>query len=102
MKLVLRPIVKTMAVTLRSRTGQPLRRECWGAVTTDGLWAFDRIEDVGTPWVISYKPRTPEAMHFPDWYGTLKAARTAVERGWVKPPVVLDIPTRIDYDAATN
>lgn len=81
----LRPIIKSMATTLR-RNGQPLRRECWEATTADGLWAFERIDDVGTPWIVVYKPRTPEFETCSGLFGTLKSARTAVELGWVKPP----------------
>jgi hypothetical protein len=73
-------INKRMATTLR-RNGQPLRRECWEATTADGLWAFERIEEPGTPWIVVYKPRTPQAETASCWFGTLKAARQAVERG---------------------
>lgn len=76
----LRPINKSMATTLR-RNGQPLRRECWEATTTDGEWAFERIEEPGTPWVVSHFPRTEQAETATTWFGTLKAARQAVERG---------------------
>jgi hypothetical protein len=81
--LTLRPIVKDYATTLRTsrgREGQPLRRECWGAVTTDGEWGFERIEDVGTPWIVVHHPRTPQAETATCTFGTLKAAREAVER----------------------
>ena len=83
---VLRPIIKTMATTLRARTGQPLRRECWEAHTTDGEWAFERIEDVGTPWILVHHPRTPDAETCVNLFGTLRAARVAVEKGWVRLP----------------
>lgn len=84
--IVLRPIEKIYATTLRARTGMPMRRECWEAVTIDGLWAFERIEDVGTPWIVVYKPRTPDAETCFQYFGTLKSARLAVEHGWVKSP----------------
>lgn len=81
---MLRPITKDFATTLRVcgyAAGAPLRRECWGAVTTDGEWGFERIEEVGTPWIVVHHPRTPEAETITCWFGTLKAARQAVERG---------------------
>src|SRR5262245_367561 len=81
MNKTLRPIVKTMNTTLRLSTGQPLRRECWEATTTDGEWAFERIEDIGTPWIVVHQPRTPQAETVSASFGTLKAARQAVERG---------------------
>lgn len=81
MATALRPINKTMATTLRLSNGQPLRRECWEATTVDGQWGFERIEEPGTPWIVVYKPRTPEAETASCTFGTLKAARQAVERG---------------------
>ena len=81
MPTVLRPIVKDYATTLRLSNGQPLRRECWGATTTDGEWGFERIEEPGTPWIVVRFPRTPQAETVVTQFGTLKAAREAVERG---------------------
>jgi len=82
MQSTLRPIVKSYATTLRATTSLPMRRECWAAATADGQWAFERIEDTGTPWVIVYLPRTSSHETIPHYFGTLKAARVAVERGW--------------------
>ena len=76
----LRPIVKDYATTLRVSTSQPMRRECWGATTTDGEWGFERIEEPGTPWIVVHYPRTPQAETFSGLFGTLKAARIAVQR----------------------
>ena len=82
MSSTLRPITKSFAGTLRQDgTGRVLRRECWEATTTDGLWAFERIEEPGTPWIIVHFPRTPLAETIPYTWGTLKAAREALERG---------------------
>src|SRR5580765_4563393 len=75
MTTVLRPIVKSFATTLRTSTGQPMRRECWEATTTDGLWAFERIEEPGTPWIVVHFPRTEDAETAFCTFGTLKAAR---------------------------
>jgi hypothetical protein len=66
---------------LRVTTGQPLRRECWEATTVDSEWAFERIEDTGTPWIVVHHPRTPQAETASTLFGTLKSARQAVERG---------------------
>jgi hypothetical protein len=71
-----------MNTTLRLSNGQPLRRECWEATTVDGEWGFERIEDTGTPWEIVYLPGTEQHETIPHYFGTLKAARMAVERGW--------------------
>jgi hypothetical protein len=81
MNNILRPITKSHATTLRVSTGQPMRRECWEAVTTDGEWAFERIEEPGTPWIVVHYPRTDRAETVTTMFGTLKSARQAVERG---------------------
>jgi hypothetical protein len=82
MSTALRPIIKSFAGTLRQDgTGRILRRECWEATTADGEWAFERIEETGTPWIVVHHPRTPDAETATSWFGTLKAARQAVERG---------------------
>jgi hypothetical protein len=74
--------VKALAATLRQDgSGRILRRECWGAVTVDGQWGFERIEEPGTPWTVVHYPRTANAETATCWFGTLKAARQAVERG---------------------
>jgi hypothetical protein len=81
MTTVLRPISKSFAGTLRQDgTGRVLRRECWEATTVDGEWAFERIEEPGTPWIIVHHPRTPQAETVAGFFGTLKAARIAVQR----------------------
>ena len=78
----LRAIVKAHASTLRQDgTGRVLRRECWEATTVDGEWAFERVEEPGTPWIVVHFPRTPQAETASCLFGTLKAARVAVERG---------------------
>lgn len=95
----LRPINKSTATTLR-RDGRPLRRETWEAVTVDGQWAFERIEEPGTPWVVVHFPRSPQAETATTWFGTLKAARQAVERGienWL-PSVQHDKHQRGEHD----
>lgn len=82
MKSELRPILKSSAGTLRQDgTGRVLRRECWEATTVDGEWAFERIEEPGTPWIVVHHPRTPQAETASTLFGTLKSARQAVERG---------------------
>jgi hypothetical protein len=85
----LRPITRHYATTLRTRglaAGTPLRRECWEAVTTDGEWAFERIEEPGTPWIVVHHPHASAAETCFGFHGTLKRAREALERGWVRPP----------------
>lgn len=46
------------------------RQECWGAITTDGLWAIDRTEESGTPWHLTFVPLGIQVATF----GALKAA----------------------------
>src|SRR5262245_25139096 len=78
--VTLRPIIKRYATTLGVTTGQPLRRESSEATTTDGERGFERIEEPGTPWIVVYHPYTPQAETASAMFGTLKAARQAVER----------------------
>lgn len=54
------------------------RRECWGAATIDGVWAIDRLDDVGTPWQITH---IPTGFIVDCWYGTLKSALEAIGSG---------------------
>jgi hypothetical protein len=49
------------------------------AVTTDGEWAFERIEEPGTLWIVVYHPHTPEAETVSFLFGMLQ--RAAHERG---------------------
>lgn len=81
MTTTLRPIKKQMAGTFWAGTMAVRRSECWGATTDDGLWAFERLEEPGTPWQVVHLPNTPQAEIATTWFGTLKSARQAVERG---------------------
>jgi hypothetical protein len=33
-----------------------IQMECWGAETTDGIWAFEREDDTSTLWLVFHKP----------------------------------------------
>lgn len=57
------------------RTG---RREIWGAITADDVWAMERIEDTGTPWILIHQPTRIEV----GTYGTLRSCREAITMGW--------------------
>lgn len=55
--------------------GVTRHREAWAAVSVDGLWTFERIEDTGTPWLVQHRD-------FPGWsitFGTLSKARAGAE-----------------------
>lgn len=105
MNTELRPIIKDYAGTIRQdNSGRVLRRECWEATTTDGEWAFERIEEPGTPWIVVHHPRTEDAETAFCTFGTLKAARQAVERGidnWL-PSVQLAAHLAGEHDAADS
>lgn len=30
-------------------------REAWQAVSKDGLWVFERLEERGTPWLVTFR-----------------------------------------------
>lgn len=66
---------------VRNRNLRNGQMETWEAFTADGEWHFERIEDVGTPWVIYHRPSGIEVREF---FGTLKACRKAVASGWAE------------------
>jgi hypothetical protein len=53
------------------------RLEAWSAVSADGVWKYERLETVGTPWAVIHVPSGIEA----DWAGTLTAAREMTANG---------------------
>jgi hypothetical protein len=53
------------------------RLEAWSAVSADGDWKYERLEEAGTPWAVEYVPTGTLG----DWYGTLDAAREATADG---------------------
>jgi hypothetical protein len=72
-----RRVLTPVTITSRYPSFSGRRMENWSAVSADGTWKYERIEDTGTPW---------EAVHVPtglstDWYGTLTAARAATADG---------------------
>lgn len=66
-----------VTVTSRFPSFNGGRVEAWSAVSTDGLWKYERIEDTGTPWEPTHVPTGIRT----DWYGTLGAARAATASG---------------------
>lgn len=48
------PIRVTSSFPTWARPDGP--RECWSAETQDGIWAFERVEEPGTPWHIYHLP----------------------------------------------
>jgi hypothetical protein len=82
------PIVKDGATATFRRTvgghlnpggaDQRTRGECWGATSTDGCWRFDRLDDVGTPWLLTYQPEQGDRLHVYDYFRTLTQARAWV------------------------
>ena len=79
--MMLPPITKKMHRTLRrvNDLGGATRQECWSATTDDGVWQFERIEDVGTPWIVIHKASGLDVRMY---YGNLKKCRVAVAQGW--------------------
>lgn len=59
---------------------QRVRGECWGATSTDGRWRFDRLDDVGTPWLVTYRPDQDSRLYVNnyDYFRTLTQARAWV------------------------
>jgi hypothetical protein len=53
------------------------RLETWSAVSRDGMFKYERIEDTGTPWIWIHVPTGTDG----PYYGTLPAARAATADG---------------------
>lgn len=51
-----RRVLTPVEVTERYPSFGTGRLETWAAVSKDGLWKYDRIEDTGTPWSVCYVP----------------------------------------------
>ena len=77
----LAPVTKTYFETF---IGGPdsgrTRKECWRAVTRDGRWLIERIEDTGTPWVV-VELVNGKAVREAGMFGTLRRARLAIAAG---------------------
>lgn len=72
------PVIKTMRLTFVGGPGGRTRKECWSAISTDGVWAYDRLEDVGTYWCIQHRPSRYCGQTL---YRSLDAARAATHSG---------------------
>jgi hypothetical protein len=72
-----RRILTPVTVTARYASFRTGRVETWQAVSSDGVWRYDRLEVAGTPWMAVHLPTETEG----DWYGTLTAARAATADG---------------------
>lgn len=57
------------------RSGRP---EDWSAVSDDGVWAFERLEETKTPWSIVH---APSGIEVGCWAGTLSEAREMTANG---------------------
>ena len=67
------PVRKIMSNTIIGRSGRT-RRECWEAVSLDDMWAYQRVEDTGSPWVI--KHLATDYVPIIEQWSTLSQART--------------------------
>lgn len=65
-----------VTITERHRNPRTGRMEAWAAVSRDGSWTFDRIEDGSSPWEARAKDHSGFVL-----YGTLLAARRAAADG---------------------
>ena len=76
-----------VTVTGRHPAFRSGRSEIWSAVSTDGDYTYNRIEDTGTPWAVEHVPTGTDCGLF----SSLPKARRATADGSalaaVKPPV---------------
>ncbi len=75
--VALAPIEKTVFARRLTRGGATKHRECWAAVTTDGLWDLEREDSPGTPWIVAHRP-TGIAVSL---RGNLRACRAYIAAG---------------------
>lgn len=70
------------ARTVRRRNFGRAGSQMWGAASADGLWAYQRLEEPGTPWVVldAGGAEWGEA-----WFRTLGKAREATAAHDTKP-----------------
>jgi hypothetical protein len=54
------------------------RLEAWSAVSADGVWKFERLETVRTPWSVTH---VPSGIEVGSWAGTLSEAREMTANG---------------------
>ncbi len=69
-----------VTITRRSTNLRTGRKEIWEAVTKDGAYTIERIEDIGTPWAIL---RNADKVWVGSYYGSLRKARLAIALGQV-------------------
>jgi hypothetical protein len=65
----------TVTVRFPTLRGRPENR---AAVSNDGVWAYERTEDIGTPWLVTHQPT---GTVLPCWYASLPKARRATADG---------------------
>lgn len=70
------------------RSGRP---EAWSAVSADGVWKFERLEEVRTPWSILH---VPSGIEVGSWAGTLSEAREMTANGSALADVELQMAHR--------
>lgn len=59
------------------------RTEIWSAVSADGAWIYNRIEETGTPWAVEHLPTSTDCGLFP----SLPKARRATADGSALPRI---------------
>lgn len=65
--------------TVRRTNLKTRRREIWAAYSKDGIWAYGRGEERGTPWFIRHIP-TDRILDHP--IGSLEQAQRDTASGW--------------------
>lgn len=69
------PARTPVRITSRYPAFRSGRLEIWSAESTDGVWTYERVEDVGTPWIVTYKPTGLDV-----WLSSLPKARAFTAR----------------------
>ncbi len=79
------PLAKTGRTVCRNHGRQG--SQLWAAKSVDGRWSYQRLEDVGTPWIVLDADGADWA-----WFGTLASARRATARHDAKETSAMTTP----------
>jgi hypothetical protein len=84
-------------VTARYPSLRSGRLEAWSAVSDDGVWKYERLEEIRTPWSIQH---VPSGIEVGTWAGTLSEAREMTANGTAQADVELQMAhQRGEHDA---
>jgi hypothetical protein len=88
-----RRVLTPVKITSKYQAFRSGRLEAWSAESTDGVWKYERIEDVGTPWEATH---VPTGKPVPLMFSSLPNARAATADGTARDQMVRECPHPAD------